>query len=300
MKDALNHYVIKGPGHNLSFLSDLYRHPRFISGDITTKFIEEEYPDGFKGVLLVPSERNELVGASLHLFLSDQSSACSISQVSCTNNMNVQVISNTLTRNVKSGHFTSTANNTVEETGSVLFNATPSLFQTVYISTEGSSKDTSRVDYITLNDTLLFKIDGSDLFILADVVRTRTCLTMSINEVHLTVQLQHRLPTGYQLVHHGAAHSVSVLSTDEHELVQFMLLKPKVDTSKSLFCPMPGVLISVAVQEGDVVEIGQELAVVEAMKMQNVLRAEKSGTIDVILHTPGSSLKVDDIILEFQ
>ena len=76
--------------------------------------------------------------------------------------------------------------------------------------------------------------------------------------------------------------------------------KEVLDTSNLLLCPMPGMLVSLAVKEGDVVEVGQELAIVEAMKMQNVLRSAKHGKIEKILRAAGESLKVDDIILEYE
>ena len=79
-----------------------------------------------------------------------------------------------------------------------------------------------------------------------------------------------------------------------------MIPKEEIDLSKSLLSPMPGALVSVAVEVGDEVEPGQELAVVEAMKMQNVLRAEQKGTVKGIVASAGSSLDVDQLILEFE
>ena len=79
-----------------------------------------------------------------------------------------------------------------------------------------------------------------------------------------------------------------------------MLPEEKVDYSKYVLCPMPGTLVSCAVEAGDSVEIGQEVAVVEAMKMQNVLRADKRGTIKKVNAAVGGVLKADDIILEFE
>jgi propionyl-CoA carboxylase alpha chain len=79
-----------------------------------------------------------------------------------------------------------------------------------------------------------------------------------------------------------------------------MLEPPVVDTSLMLLSPMPGKLISYAVQAGDTVELGQELCVVEAMKMQNVQRSERRGVVKTISCAVGDSLKVDQVLLEFE
>lgn len=90
-----------------------------------------------------------------------------------------------------------------------------------------------------------------------------------------------------------------VYTPQEQAFLQHMLPVEEVDHSKYLQCPMPGQLISLAVKEGDVVEAGQELAVVEAMKMQNILRSPKKTTIKKVRASVGKSLKVDEVILDF-
>jgi len=84
------------------------------------------------------------------------------------------------------------------------------------------------------------------------------------------------------------------------ELAQLMPHKPAPDTSRLLLCPMPGVVTAIAVREGDAVEAGQVLATVEAMKMENVLRAERRAVVKRIAAEPGASLAVDELILEFE
>ena len=92
---------------------------------------------------------------------------------------------------------------------------------------------------------------------------------------------------------------VCIYTPREAELVRRMPRKLPPDLSKYLLSPMPGLLVSLAVKEGQVVKTGETLAVVEAMKMENVLRAERDGTIKKILERAGASLAVDQIILEF-
>lgn len=113
------------------------------------------------------------------------------------------------------------------------------------------------------------------------------------------IQYLGRTPEGYKLRYLGSEQEVIVRTPREHQLSQHMLKPEKKDFSNFLLCPMPGTLISCSVKEGQTVEAGQQLVVVEAMKMQNVLRAERGGVIKSIKKTVGQSLKVDEIIVEF-
>ena len=98
---------------------------------------------------------------------------------------------------------------------------------------------------------------------------------------------------------YGATSICLVQSPREYELSKFMHVPKVVDTSDVVMSPMPGTLISLAVEEGDHVEVGQELCIVEAMKMQNIVRAPRSGVVGKIKITAGASLHADDVIVEF-
>ncbi len=104
----------------------------------------------------------------------------------------------------------------------------------------------------------------------------------------------------WRLTTRGASHRVEVLPAHVAELSRFMIEKVPPDLSRFLLCPMPGLLTALNVGEGDKVEAGQPLAVVEAMKMENILRAEKAGTVKSVSAKPGDSLAVDAVILEFE
>jgi propionyl-CoA carboxylase alpha chain len=106
--------------------------------------------------------------------------------------------------------------------------------------------------------------------------------------------------SGLKIGTRGASHRVRVLTPRAAELAKFMIPKVAPDMSKYLLCPMPGLVVSIAVKEGDKVEAGQQLATVEAMKMENILRAEKSGVVGKVLAKAGDSLAVDAVILEFE
>ena len=98
----------------------------------------------------------------------------------------------------------------------------------------------------------------------------------------------------------GAELKAQVMREEIAALSQHMIEKLPPDTSKLLLCPMPGLVVSIAVNEGDAVEEGQVLATLEAMKMENILRAEKKGTVSKINASAGDSLSVDEIIMEFE
>jgi len=106
-------------------------------------------------------------------------------------------------------------------------------------------------------------------------------------------------PEGFRITHAGAETDVLARSPRAAELARHMPVKLPPDTSKFLLCPMPGLVVSIAVAEGEQVKAGQPLAVVEAMKMENVLRAERDGMVSKISAKPGDSLAVDQVILEF-
>ena len=105
---------------------------------------------------------------------------------------------------------------------------------------------------------------------------------------------------GYTVWHRGCEFKVAVRTPRGAELAKLMPIKVAPDTSNLLLCPMPGVIVSVMVKEGDEVQDGQALAVVEAMKMENTLRAEKKGVIAKINCEAGDNLAVDEVIMEFE
>jgi propionyl-CoA carboxylase alpha chain len=116
---------------------------------------------------------------------------------------------------------------------------------------------------------------------------------------HVAVDVA-QLAVGYRLRHGGADAVVAVHSPRRAELAALMPEKPPMDTSRFIVCPMPGLVLSVNVAEGDEVKAGQPVAVVEAMKMENVLRAERDGTVKSVKAETGDSLQVDQIIVEFE
>ena len=118
----------------------------------------------------------------------------------------------------------------------------------------------------------------------------RTPLVMKVEPV----------PSGYRLRVRGADLKTYVRRPRAAELARLMPEKLPPDTSKFLLCPMPGLVVKVNVAAGDEVQEGQALATVEAMKMENILRAERRAVVKSVNAAPGESLKVDDVIMEFE
>lgn len=148
--------------------------------------------------------------------------------------------------------------------------------------------------------------DGADVELESRLINARShwrpgeaVFNGQINGRHVNLTVA---PTtqGFRLNHGGLAAEVAVRSPAVAELAALMPYKPPPDTSKFLLCPMPGLVVSIDVGEGDDVKAGQPLAVVEAMKMENVLRAERDGIVAAVKASPGDSLAVDAVILEFE
>jgi propionyl-CoA carboxylase alpha chain len=120
-----------------------------------------------------------------------------------------------------------------------------------------------------------------------------------INGRAVSVQVR-PIMNGFRLTHAGCEAAATVYNAREAELAKLMPVKLPPDTSKQLLCPMPGLVVSIDVAEGQEVKAGEKLAVVEAMKMENILRAERDGTVAKIHAEPGANLAVDAIIMEFE
>jgi len=121
----------------------------------------------------------------------------------------------------------------------------------------------------------------------------------TVDGAPISVQID-RAKQGYKLRYRGATVSAVVRTPLAHRLNLLMPEKIAADTSKYLLCPMPGLVKSIAVEVGQEIKAGETLAVVEAMKMENILRAEKDGTVIAIEAKPGDSLAVDAVIMEFE
>ena len=249
--EALNRFEIDGPGHNIDFLTALMKHERFRSGEITTNFIAEEYPDGFAGAPLDDALYTRLV--ALAAFVE-----------------------------------TAKADRARRVDGQLGDRLSPPDTWQVQIGERTATVELSENRIVVDGDEVGLSVayTPGDRMVEADV----DCETLS-------VQLE-STRAGLTLTTHGAAHVARVLPGHVAQHAVHMIEKVPPDLSKFLLCPMPGLLVSLHVGEGDTVEEGQPLAVVEAMKMENILRAEKNGTVKSVEAAEGDSLAVDAVILE--
>jgi propionyl-CoA carboxylase alpha chain len=256
--EALDAFRIEGIGHNVDFLSALMQHPRFRSGEITTGFIAEEYPEGFQGAPANARLVEDLAVVAALAAMETDSRAASIS-------------------------------------GQLGSPAAPAGARIVRI---GGAEHAVRFDEFE-GGHIAYLDDGKGRELIGAWQPGQPLLKVRIDDRERTVQIARR-GREWRLTTRGASHIVSVLPAHVAALSRHMIEKVPPDLSRFLLCPMPGLLTALHVAAGDKVEAGQPLAVVEAMKMENILRAEKAGTVSKVAAAPGDSLAVDAVILEFE
>ena len=258
MRTALDRFELEGIGHNLPFLSAVMDHERFVSGNITTAFIAEEYPDGFNGV--------------------DLSDDKIIDLAACAAAMNrVAEIRRTKISGRMDNHERRVGDDWVVQISGKVFSV-------------NVSADTNGANVI-FEDKTSIRITG-------DWFPGKKIANMNANDNKLVIKMS-KLTGGFRMRTRGADLKVLVRSPRQAELSEYMQEKLPPDTSKMLLCQMPGLIVKIDVKAGQEVQEGQPLCTVEAMKMENILRAECTGTIAKINSNVGDSLAVDDVILEF-
>lgn len=271
MRAALNDFVIRGIHSNIPFQAALLQHPRFVSGDFTTGFIAEEYPDGFKKDSVQPSDPKRL--AALAAFMRYRYLE------------HIQMIDGQL-----AGHEMTIAKNFVVVTG-VRVGSNES-FQEIPIRIE--LKDSIYSVYIEESN------DISRYDIVSNWRPGEICLRATINgKSKITAQVE-RKGVKYELILDGAHYECMVLSPLGAELQRRMPVKVPPDTSKLVMSPMPGLLTNISVKVGEAVSAGQKLAAIEAMKMENTLVAAHDGVVAEICANVGESLAVDQLIIRFE
>jgi propionyl-CoA carboxylase alpha chain len=258
MRSALDRFIIRGVSCNLSFLSALMVHPRFVSGEMSTNMIGEEYPDGFHPGDLPHEEPALIIAVAAAINRGYRDRAAKID-------------------GQLRGYERRVTSDWV-----VVMNGT--FHPVTVVATEGGH------DVVYAGRTYAVRSNwqfGQALF------------SGAINGQPIHVQVERQNQT-YRLFHAGTQADVKVVTPRAAELLQHMPVKAPPDLSRFLLAPMPGLLVSLAVKEGDEVKAGEELAVLEAMKMENTLRAVRDGVVAKVNFEPGASLAVDDKIMEFE
>ncbi|MGZ5850187.1 MAG: acetyl-CoA carboxylase biotin carboxylase subunit [Methyloceanibacter sp.] len=262
MGTALDAFAIDGFRHNIPFLAVLMRNERWREGRLSTKFIAEEFPDGFKPPVPQGASRDALLAVAA----------------------SIDHLSNQRRRSITQQMY-----------------GEPVRFAEIRIVELGGTRER-----VTVADAA----EGETVVTIGEGKKPRQVRLASswwfgspvwegtINGKQAAVQVRPIL-NGSALVYQGIEVEARVYTEIEASLLALMPVKEKPDTSKLLLCPMPGLVVSLNVREGQEVAAGDPLCIVEAMKMENVLRAERDGTVAKILAQPGDSLNVDAVILEF-
>ena len=258
MRVALDSFEVEGIGHNIPFLSAVYDHEKFTSGNMTTAFIEEEFPDGFDGVTLPDADLDRIAAATAAMYR-----VCEIrrSQISGRMDNHERVVG------------------------------------TDWVVTLQDRAVSAVIAADKAGATVT--VDGTDYRVESDWTPGQPLANLSVNGSPLVIKVD-LISAGFRVRYRGATLPVHVRTPLQAELAALMPEKVAPDTSKLLLCPMPGLIVKVDVAVGDEVQEGQTLCTVEAMKMENILRAEKKGIVSKVNASAGDSLAVDDIILEFE
>ncbi len=259
MSRALDAFYVDGIQHNIPFVSAIMEHPRWQSGELSTSFIADEFPDGFQGAALTS-----------------------------------QVIFNMATVAVVCDHVLNMRKREI----SGQMGGRPVRFS----NTRSVRLGDEWVDAEVLGcEGKLFRLNvmGEEAVTDCGWVPGEPVWHGQINGKPVSVQVRTEM-NGFRLSHAGSEVAAHVYTPREAELVKLMPVKLPPDTSKKLLCPMPGLVVSIDVKVGQEVKAGEKLAVVEAMKMENILRAERDATIQVIHAEAGANLAVDAIIMEFE
>ncbi|AFB31472.1 MULTISPECIES: acetyl-CoA carboxylase biotin carboxylase subunit [spotted fever group] len=257
MRSALSSYIINGIAHNISFLEAVMLHPRLVSGDISTAFIQEEYPDGFSGASLTSEVTTVFLATAIFIYISEQRRASLIS-----GNINNQA-NKIGTRWVV----------TIDD----------KLFPVLITPVENGYNIRHESDriYIRSNWNL-----GNELF------------TAIINGKKTNVKIEN-IRTGYLLSHAGISVKAFVRSPRISELEALMVSKVVVEESSELQAPLSGQIAAIKVKEEQEVTAGQEIMILTAMKMENLILAERDGKIAKIFVNEKDNVVRGQVLLEF-
>ncbi|WP_298236297.1 acetyl-CoA carboxylase biotin carboxylase subunit [uncultured Azohydromonas sp.] len=262
MREALNGFVIRGISSNIPFQSALLAHPKFVAGDFNTGFIAEHYPKGFNASDVPHEDSDFLVALAAAANRRFLERSAGISGQLKGHNVGIGEEFVVIVKGEQGKH--QYRNVTVKPNG-------------VLAVTVGGKR------YELAKDWAIGSIRASG-----------TC-----NGQEFTAQIERR-GVWLRVAHNGLVIEAMVLTPSNAELAKLMPYKAPPDTSKFLLSPMPGLLADLLVQPGQSVQAGERLAIIEAMKMENILVAAQDGVVDAVLAGKGESLAVDQPILRFK
>ncbi|MDB5828232.1 MAG: acetyl/propionyl-CoA carboxylase subuit alpha [Variovorax sp.] len=269
MREALNGFVIRGISTNIPFQAALLAHPQFVSGDFNTGFIAEHYAQGFHAEDVPHSDPAFLIALAAYVHRRYRARASGIS-------------------GQLEGHGVKVGEQ----------------FVVVELGPEGKHihHPVSVTDFQGKNGASAVAVGESNFKIDSNGALGSIRVEGTVNDKPFVAQVERgagKNPLALRVSHDGTQIEALVLSPLGARLLQLMPYKAPPDLSKFLMSPMPGLLVEVSVQPGQQVQAGERLAVIEAMKMENVLFASQDGVVGKISAAQGESLAVDQIILEF-
>jgi propionyl-CoA carboxylase alpha chain len=270
MREALNAFVIRGISSNIPFQAALLAHPKFKSGEFNTGFIAEHYSHGFHAEDVPHGDPTFLVALAAHMNRRYRGRAATISGQMQGHELKVSAD-----------------------------------YCVVVLGSEGKHQyyDVHVSDFARESRSSTVAVNGKSYAFQSETPMRALCVQGTCNGKPFTAQVERgttKNPLALRVIHNGTQIEALVLSPRGAQLYQLMPYKAPPDLSRFLLSPMPGLLVDVAVQPGQKVQAGEKLAVIEAMKMENILFAAQDGVVSKITASKGDSLAVDDIILEFE
>lgn len=267
MMNALDEYVIKGVTHNIPLLRAVFAHPKFQDGkQITTHFLAQEYPNGFQTEILKDESLQQLAAVTGAIWMQRENRNWQGKHDIIPLHQNIWV------------KITDEQNQKITNTNITIKHKHGSEFEASFNS-------------ILFNFTTEWPLDG----LLAHSIFKNDF----IKRKNLVVQYLDPLDLGFRIQYHGSKYKINIMNEQQYNVSHYIKTKSIEYQSKIVSSPMPGRIISIAVNEGDQVIEGSELVVVEAMKMQNILRTHRTGTIKKIHVQPGNTVKSGQILIEF-
>ena len=270
MREALNGFVIRGISSNIPFQAALLAHPKFVSGDFNTGFIAENYAHGFRAEDVPHHDPDFLVALAAFVRRKSRERAANLSGQ--LPGYDVQI-----------GHD----------------------YSVVVLGAKGDNRYIPvHVDeFRGQSGKAIIKV-GENHYIIESHSRLNDVrISGTVNGKPFTAQVERgtpKNPLALQVQHNGTRIEALVVSPRMAELHQLMPFKTPPDMSRFVLSPMPGLLVNVAVTAGQKVQAGERVAVIEAMKMENILFAAHDGVVKKIMASQGESLTVDQVIVEFE
>ena len=270
MREALNGFVIRGISSNIPFQAALLAHPQFVSGQFNTGFIAEHYAKGFRAEDVPHDDPDFLVALAAFVRRKSRERAAGLSGQ--LPGYDVQIGQD---------------------------------YTVVVLGAEGNNRQVqAHVDEFRGQSGVASIRVGSTTFDIVSHSRLNDIkITGTVNGKPFVAQVErgtHKNPLALQVQHNGTRIEALVMSPRMAQLHQLMPYKAPPDMSRFVLSPMPGLLVDVSVQPGQKVQAGERVAVIEAMKMENILFAAQDGMVKKVVASKGESLSVDQVIVEFE